>query len=237
MSNSSNQTDSTASETAAKILEDKSACLPFKDLKALVRKLKGELEFGVARKLIDRVKPPGLKPDEEVWLTQQLALCTYKDEEMLPAKRFVDALTLLKTIGLHAPDKVDRAVIPPHTLPETLALGGAVYKRMFEHSGQLENLHNALGLYRAAWNQDSKVDMGYGGVNAAYVLDLLASRLEAVARQTGTMSVEAQRLRREAETLRREMAEKLPQFAAEKDAEEERKAVAEGNEFVPLEKQ
>ncbi len=213
---------SAAKLKAAKILADKSSCTPFKEFKSLVKDLKGGLDFGLTRKLIAEVRPADLEAGESVWLTQQLALCTYKDEELLPSERFAQALELLKGVGLPPPNKDNPAIYPPDTLPETLALGGAVYKRMFESDGQLENLHNSLSLYRAAWKQDPKKDMGYGGVNAAYVLDLLASRLELVARRTGMTSDEAKRLREEARKLRKEMAEALPVFAMEIEEEEAR---------------
>ena len=177
----------------------------FSDLKKLAKKLKALHEFRLARKLLAHCQKSFPPRKEAVWVTQQLALCTYKDEELLPAQRFAAALELLESIGLRRAD-INPAEIPPETLPETLALGGAVYKRMFEYSGQLENLHNALVLYRAAWQHDPRLDMGYGGVNAAYVLDLLASRLATVAVRAGAKLDEVERLRNEARQLRQEMA-------------------------------
>ena len=68
---------------------------------------------------------------------------------------------------------MDATKIPPSTLPETLALGGAVYKRKWENDGQVENLYQALIFYRGAWQFQPKDkdsgkeagygDMGYGG--------------------------------------------------------------------------
>src|SRR5262252_2581692 len=82
----------------------------FAPLKAVIVCLKNELEFGCARKVIARAlardgeAPPRLaapfSPDQGLWLVQQLALCTYKDEDLLPATRFRDALTLLDEIHL-----------------------------------------------------------------------------------------------------------------------------------------
>ncbi len=183
---------------ASGILSAEQPLPAYDDLKRLIKNLKGLQEYGTARKLITL----GMKGNSgNVWLTQQLALCTYKDEEILPSKRFADALEILETIGLGNPGNVD-----PKTIPETLALGGAVYKRMFEYSGVLDNLYSSLSLYRAAWDWDPAVDMGYGGVNAAYVLDLLTSRLKRIGAADGEVLPEAKRLSDEAQLLRKQMA-------------------------------
>jgi predicted acylesterase/phospholipase RssA len=163
-------------------------------LKELVRVLKGELEFGQARKTIARAlgrdgkdADARFSPNEELWLMQQLALCTYKDEELLPSARFRDALILLTEIGLRDPQT---------TNPETLALGGAVCKRKFEFAGQLEDLQESLALYQAGWerrppDEPYVQERPHSGVNAAYALDLLAARSGAVARRSGTMTLAA----------------------------------------------
>src|SRR5437763_17067236 len=65
---------------------------------------------------------------------------------------------------------------PAHTDPETLALGGAIYKRKWEYGGQIEHLYEALAFYRAAYERDPEADKGYSGVNAAYILDILSAR-------------------------------------------------------------
>ena len=100
----------------------------FKTVKnLLVKELKRDWAFRLAWKALKVLaKSPLWQPEEKVWIVQQLALCTYKDEELQPASRFDKALTLLSSIGLCNPDTVDPTKIPPSTLPETLALGGAV---------------------------------------------------------------------------------------------------------------
>ena len=167
------------------------------ELRRLVRELKAALEFGTARKVLARAREAS---PEDPWITQQLALCTYKDEELPPGSRLDEARRLLDAIGLNRPETDD---------PETLALGGAVHKRLWEQGGQLEHLHLAYAFYRAAWDRNPRGDLGYGGENAAYVLDLLASRQEVLAVRGGLEDTEAQRLRRTAQELRREMLEVL----------------------------
>lgn len=160
---------STTANTTESILNGTTALPSGADLKSLVSALKKEFNFGLARELLNREN--SAEPSD-VWIVQQLALCTYKDEELQPDDRFRTALSLLDSIGLRDKD----AKIDPDTRPETLGLGGAIYKRKWEHNGQLENLHESLFFYRAAWQFNRQKDMGYGGVNAAYVLDILESR-------------------------------------------------------------
>lgn len=188
----------------------------FKEVKRIVRQLKTALEFGLARKLLQKavtVTPAG---KNRVFLIQQLAICTYKDEELLPSQRFDEALSLLRQIGLYNPDTIDQREIDPSTLPETLGLGGGVYKRKWEYDGQIENLQQALVFYLSAWQRSPEIDMGYGGVNAAFVLDVLASRARVIARRTGTNDAEAKRLAERARDLRLQMLEEVPHIAAAK---------------------
>lgn len=161
----------------------------FKDLVGL---LKGAHEFGLARKLLatgrdqfvnlearDLVqasvkgRQPMESTAEPVWLVQQQALCTYKDEELQPSKRFADALKLLEEIGLRDTKT---------TNAETLSLGGAVYRRIWEQNGQLDDLYRALSFYQAAWDRGKDdAERCYGGVNAAFIYDQMAFRLRGLA--------------------------------------------------------
>lgn len=191
-------------EPAEGIIKGKDSFPALGDLRPLIGKLKGELEFGLARKLLTHARET---ISDNVWIIQQLALCTYKDEELSPATRFAEALELLESIGLRDPSTRDS---------ETLALGGAVYKRLWEHRGQLEHLHEALAFYRAAHERNPEQDMGYGGINAAYILDLLAARVRGIAARTGTSTAYAEELSDRAKQLRERMAADIPK-AAEQD--------------------
>ena len=74
----------------------------------LVKELKRDWAFRPAWKALETlVESPSWQPKQRVWIIQQLALCTYKDEEMLPSIRFEKALNLLKSIGLRNPDTVE----------------------------------------------------------------------------------------------------------------------------------
>jgi predicted acylesterase/phospholipase RssA len=175
------------------------------DLTRLVSELKADLSFSPARKVLARIP----QAEASTWVTQQLALCTYKDEELPPSRRLGEALAMLERIGLRDEKTTDA---------ETLSLGGAIYKRKWEYEGQLEHLYQSLGFYHAAWQRNPRQDLGYGGLNAAFVLDLLASRAEVYAIRAGMDPRQAQdalRLRGEAETLRREMLAEVPRALAE----------------------
>ena len=202
---------------AKRILQNELPVPQLEDLKELVSTLKGELEFGLARKVLARVREQA--PDK-VWVIQQLALCTYKDQELPASTRFADALALLEEAGLCDPKHaIEEKGLDPTTLPETLGLGGAVYKRMWQSGGQIEHLHQALFFYRAAWERDTteekEIDKGYGGVNAAYILDLLAARATTIAVRAGTKpedAAEVNKLHQEACVLREAMAEIIPKL-------------------------
>lgn len=166
-------------------------------IKQLVEDLKSDLIFGKARKLLEKALS---QYPQEVWIIQQLALCTYKDEELYPQHRLDKALELLESIGLRSATNTDA---------ETLSLGGAVYKRMWEFSGQLEQLYESLAFYRAANERNPQQDMGYGAINAAYILDLLAARAESMGKRSGLTSREAPAFREEARALRQNVRDIL----------------------------
>jgi len=177
--------------------------VPATSLRSIVKALQGELDFGLARRVLQTAIDRGLS---DPWLRQQLALCTYKDEELHLDARFARALVILEGLGLGKPGTDDA---------ETLALGGAVYKRMWQHGGQIEHLFQALALYRAAYQRDPDTDRGYGGINAAYILDLLSSRAAMAAARAGVQAEEAERFEAQARQLREHMLAHVPQAAAQ----------------------
>jgi len=172
--------------------------------KALAKQLKGINEHGYARHILSRVRD---QDPRDLKTAQQLALSTYKDEELPPDERLSDGLKILEEIGLRRPDLND---------PETLGQGGAIYKRRWERSGQIDDLHASLHFYRKGWNENKPDDMGYCGVNAAYILDLLAHRARVAAARTKIQAHEADVIAAEARKLREEMKSVLPELADEK---------------------
>jgi len=63
---------SNAAERTREILRDEKA--PAQELKNLAKELKGDLEFGLARRLLAKARE---KDPQDVEISQQLALCTY----------------------------------------------------------------------------------------------------------------------------------------------------------------
>ncbi|HWH79996.1 MAG TPA: patatin-like phospholipase family protein, partial [Candidatus Binatus sp.] len=179
------------------ILHGNAGIPPFSDFKVLISALKGALHFRLAHDLIVFACGSGIQSHDRTWLIQQQALCIYKDEDRLPRERLDTAMELLNGIGLRDPN---------NTNAETLALGGAIYKRKWEFDGQLEDLHEAVALYNAAWQRNPQADMGYGGINAAFILELLAARLRIIGKRTGTKIQEAAELAGRAMKLREEVA-------------------------------
>ena len=98
-------------------------------------------------------------------LGHELALCTYKDEERVPAKRLQKALALLDAVRAEAGAD-----------GETLRLTGAVYKHRWEISGEADDLLSARASYLEALSRDPVEDAGYGAVNAAFLCDALAAQ-------------------------------------------------------------
>ncbi len=163
-------------------------------------------EHALARQILARVRE---QHPEDVVAAQQLALSTYKDEELPPDARFADALGILDAIGLRDPACAD---------PETLGQGGAIHKRMWERGGQIEDLHTALHFYRGGWQADPRRDMGYCGVNAAFILDVLAYRARIAVVRDRADARYAEAFEAEACAMREAMLQRLPEFAAD-DAE------------------
>jgi len=165
-----------------------------REILELAKKLKGELRFGYARRLLLRAsnhedidKDPKLR--ETVF--QQLALCTYKDQDLPVDERLDRALEILRKI----------ADFETTTVQETLGLIAAVYKRKWEIDNQRENLEQSLGYYERGYEQGPQNDQGYTGINAAYILDRLANLEEAQARKAGRDVVDTER-REKARSIR-----------------------------------
>ncbi len=168
---------------------------------ALVKKLKKQDEFTPARELLDQVRHRLSADPLHTKLAQEHALCTYKDANFPADKRYRQALAILAEIGLGQAECRDK---------ETLGQGGAIYKRLWEATGLMEHLHTALAFYRAGWVRDAENDLGWCGVNAAYLLDLLAVRERVAARRAGSESPQADDWQAQAKALRQDMQNRLP---------------------------
>jgi predicted acylesterase/phospholipase RssA len=169
----------------------------------VANRLKSLEDHGLARRILSRL---GLERPGDTRIAQQLALSTYKDEELPPDFRFAEALRILEEIGLRNEHCND---------PETLGLGGAVYKRRWERSGLFEDLQASLFFYKKGWLTNPQADQGYCGINAAYVLDLHAFRERVNSARLGIDRGKAEEYELEAGTLREEIRARLPLLVPE----------------------
>ena len=189
-----------------KIIENKCFSSDLHDIRTQIAFLKKHFEYDWACQLLQiayekRRSENTITKDwwqfestqDDVWIIQQQAFCTYKDENLPLKTRFEQAIILLEHIGLRSPDNNN---------VETLGLGGAVYKQKWQKFGQLDDLYEALFFYRAAFERNPCKGMGYDGVNAAFILDLLANRANSIAQRNGNISQEAGQLQQQALVLR-----------------------------------
>jgi predicted acylesterase/phospholipase RssA len=95
-------------------------------------------------------------------LLRVLAQCYYKDLELHKKFSYNRALEILQQIKNDTNQK------------ETLCLKGAIYKRKWEYVKNLKDLYKAIEYYEKAYNDFRNEDMGYGGINASYLYEILA---------------------------------------------------------------
>jgi predicted acylesterase/phospholipase RssA len=196
----SRHTDSQAVAAGKSILAGESKSP--REILDLVKSLKKERAFGVARRLLGLcAQDPTVRGDVDlrVKIAQQHALCTYKDPDLPASDRFEQALSILR-----ADADLDRT-----TDRETLGQAGAIYKRKWECTGQEAHLEQSFAYYHRGYLQGTTEDHGWTGINAAYVLDVLAE-LESVATGDVEGAGTTARLRKErARQIRRELVARL----------------------------
>jgi hypothetical protein len=149
---------------------------------ALAKKLKDEQQFGLARRLLARARmEPSLSENAKLRLEihQQSAVCTYKDPDLQEDARLDRALDILRQ---------SCEDINATSNQETLGIMGAIYKRKWELDNQKQQLERSLNYYRRGYDQSPAKDQGYTGVNAAFVLDLLANQEEQEVRKAKVVS-------------------------------------------------
>ena len=203
--------DVLAAKTA---LNDRAISGSSKDVRKLIKNLKDATYFGLARNYIALARRDSkLTTDAKfgVFLQQQHALCTYKDDDLPIASRLDRALEILRqpVPGAEPFDKTRD--------PETLGIAGAIHKAKWKFDGHAHHLEEALKYYETGFKDPSEEDFGYNGINAAYVLDLLAC----LQFQAGQDSA-AQDLRARASAIRRKLIERLPELPETPDSRGEK---------------
>jgi len=192
--------------TAKNVIATQGSNKSIDDLFKLAKSLKNENDFGHARQVLKIARdklPAGADEALKRKLVQQHALCTYKDPDLPIDERLDQALEILKLEKLNTT-----------TDQETLGLAGAIYKRKWEVDGQTKHLETSLFYYRRGHEQGVDDDnLGYTGINAAFVLDLLAAEEEsAEALDAGQPSEVAKERRQKAQDIRGEIVKKLEGF-------------------------
>jgi len=97
------------------------------------------------------------------FLTQRLALVTYKSESPNPIQALLNAKKILEQLS---PDDT--------TDIETLGLSGAIHKRLHEETKQIAHLEKAIKYYEKGFYIN---DDYYNGINLAYLFNVLSSEI------------------------------------------------------------
>lgn len=92
------------------------------------------------------------------YIIQKLVLATYKSKLPTHFEALQEALATLDKLDLHST-----------TDPETLGLAGAIYKRLWEENGDVEDLNQAINFYEKGFYIKNDY---YNGINAAYLLNV-----------------------------------------------------------------
>ncbi|MEJ7767687.1 MAG: tetratricopeptide repeat-containing protein [Chitinophagaceae bacterium] len=172
-----------------------------KEMFELSMQLKKEQAFGYARRILSLARKDSfIKYEMGIKLDQQCALCTYKDADLPLTDRLDQALHILRE---------GRPDLDNTKNQETLGIAGAIYKRKWESEGQKQLLERALAYYIRGYTQGPENDNGYTGINAAFVLDLLALQENEEAAKSGTRSSDAKTHLKEADWIRNHIVETL----------------------------
>jgi predicted acylesterase/phospholipase RssA len=134
----------------------------------------------------------------------QLALCTYKDPDLQADERLDRALDILRESCEDLNLTTDQ---------ETLGITGAIYKRKWELDNQTQQLERSLNYYLRGYEQGPSKDQGYTGINAAFVLDLLAHQEEEEAGKARAVSEVAAQRRAQAKQIREEIIKQVAPLA------------------------
>ncbi|MCG6926484.1 MAG: patatin family protein, partial [Acidobacteria bacterium] len=176
--------------------------------------LKEVNEFGYARRLVGRAREqPTMDPELCRRLRHRHALCTYKDADLPVYEKLRRALDILGSGEEDLRSTSDQ---------ETLGLAGAIHKRLWQVDGNKGHLEQSLAYYLRGYEAGVEKDHGYTAINAAHVLDQLASLEEERARVTGRDSQLVQERRNLARVIRETVVSTLRRLAeAETSLEEQ----------------
>ena len=192
-------------QSARDILRGKAAGISV--IAELAARLRDNKQFGYARQLlaIARRVPADVPANLRLSLGQQHALCTYKDTHLPVDQRYDEALKILAEVEDLNSTKTQ----------ETLGLAGVIYKSRWEAFGQKPDLERSAGYYLRGYDEGVRQDLGYTGINAAFVLDLLAAQEAEQSSKTGSIPDSAVQRREKARSIREELVKVLVPLAAD----------------------
>ncbi|MEO6722683.1 MAG: tetratricopeptide repeat-containing protein [Ferruginibacter sp.] len=140
-------------QTLSKLAEEAEAALCENDFSKAKKLFKEAVQFG-------KSKDENNKVVMDAYLMQRLALATYKAEEPDTVTALNEGLKILFELDLaHTND------------PETVALAGAIEKRLYEHQQGEEHLSAAIQYYQRGY---FLLNNRYNGINLAFMLDYRA---------------------------------------------------------------
>jgi predicted acylesterase/phospholipase RssA len=190
----------------------------------LAKRLAGDKSIGLARRLLNATRDTESARTSAnfVKIVQKNALYTYKDPDLPADWRLNEALEILQTIGQ----------LSESSDCESLGLAGAIFKRKWEVDSVRSHLERALFYYLRGYalgapagaredivgylereplcTMNAQKDRGYTGINAAFILDLLARQEEEEAARAGMRAPAAQQRRRGAQLIREEIIRSVP---------------------------
>jgi predicted acylesterase/phospholipase RssA len=181
---------------------------PLSELREFAKRLKQNKSFGYARRILARARKDSTlttNPRLRLELAQQHALCTYKDPDLPVDDALKRALEIL----------TDVEDLRTTVNQETLGLAGAIHKRKWESDGQNQHLERSRAYYYRGYQQGPARDYGYTGINAAFVLDLLAVNEEKEAAASGAVSDGAMARREQARAIREDLIATLPSLVGD----------------------
>ncbi|MBF0519332.1 MAG: patatin-like phospholipase family protein [Nitrospirae bacterium] len=149
------------------------------------------------------------KKDLYLKLTQQQALCTYKDPNLPNDTKFDAAISIL----LEGDDLLMT------TSQETLGIAGAIYKYKWQTEANKSYLEISLAYYMRGYKQGVEKDYGYTAINAAFVLDALAYIEEETAKKAESKSEIAAERHKEADDIRNIIIKTLPDLPSKQGME------------------
>ncbi len=130
---------------------------------------------------------------------RELAYCVAKDTDLAAELRYDTAIDILG-------EGCDLSTTDDQKL---LGVAGSIYKGKWRTFILRQDLETALGFYLRGYALGPAGDLGYTGIYAAYLLNVLASLEKGEARRTGLPSDVAVSRVRQADAIRRDLIDKL----------------------------